>query len=99
MISLTTKRLEISAYTTRFLIDVIEKTPGDLLKVVYLCINRLAPDYDALELGIGESLLLKAIAGCTGRKVDQIRADYKKVGDLGEVALVSSFALSFPPSA
>ncbi|GAA5886325.1 hypothetical protein JCM5296_001868, partial [Sporobolomyces johnsonii] len=39
-IDATTKRLEISAYLTRFLVDVIEKTPGDLLKTVYLCINR-----------------------------------------------------------
>lgn len=40
-IEATTKRLEISAYLTRFLIDVIEKTPEDLLKTVYLCINRV----------------------------------------------------------
>jgi hypothetical protein len=40
-IDATTKRLEISAYLTQFLVDVIDKTPGDLLHVVYLCINRV----------------------------------------------------------
>ena len=32
--------------------------------------------------------MIKAIATCTGRKVDQIKADFKKTGDLGEVAQV-----------
>lgn len=74
---------------TQFLVEVITKTPGDLLKTIYLCINRLCPDYEALELGIGETLLMKAIGESTGRKVDQIKADYKKIGDLGEVAQAS----------
>lgn len=42
LIQNTTKRLEIARYLTRFLIDVIELTPGDLLKTVYLCINRVS---------------------------------------------------------
>lgn len=82
----TTKRLAIAAYLTSFLGKVIDRTPNELLQTVYLCINRLCPDYEGLELGIGESLLIKAISGATGRKPDQIKADYKKVGDLGTVA-------------
>lgn len=42
-IDATTKRLEISAYLTHFLVEVIDKTPDDLLKSVYLCINRVRP--------------------------------------------------------
>jgi len=38
----TTKRLEIAAYLTAFLTSVIERTPGDLIKVIYLCINRVS---------------------------------------------------------
>ncbi|GAA5920459.1 hypothetical protein JCM6882_009650, partial [Rhodosporidiobolus microsporus] len=85
----TTKRLEISAYLTHFLVDVIEKTKEDLVKVVYLCINRLAPEYTSLELGIGEQLLQKAIGESCGRTLAQVKAEYKKVGDLGEVAQAS----------
>ncbi|GAA5877288.1 hypothetical protein JCM8547_002629 [Rhodosporidiobolus lusitaniae] len=88
-IAATTKRLEISAYLTHFLVEVIEKTPEDLLKVVYLCINRLAPEYVSLELGIGESLLQKAIGESCGRTMAQVKSEYKKVGDLGEVAFAS----------
>ena len=42
-----------------------------------------------VELGIGESLIIKAIAQSTGRSVPQIKTEMKSVGDLGEVAQVS----------
>jgi DNA ligase-1 len=42
-----------------------------------------------IELGIGESLIIKAIAQSTGRKSADIKADLLKVGDLGLVAEVS----------
>ncbi|CAE7227332.1 unnamed protein product [Rhizoctonia solani] len=61
----------------------------DVLQCVYLCINRLAPDYTGIELGIGESLLIKAIGESTGRKIDAIKEELKKEGDLGLVAMNS----------
>ncbi|KAJ1305103.1 hypothetical protein OPQ81_000142 [Rhizoctonia solani] len=61
----------------------------DVLQCVYLCINRLAPDYTGIELGIGESLLIKAIGESTGRKIDAIKDELKKEGDLGLVAMNS----------
>ncbi|KAA1074966.1 hypothetical protein PGT21_025855 [Puccinia graminis f. sp. tritici] len=82
----TTKRLEITKYLTQYLIQVISRTPDELLKVIYLCINRLCPDYEGIELGIGESLLIKAIGSSMGRTIAQVKADFKKVGDLGSVA-------------
>jgi hypothetical protein len=50
---------------------------------------KLSPDYVGVELGIGESLLVKAIAESTGRSLALIKADLKKEGDLGLVAMVS----------
>ncbi|KAG9097760.1 hypothetical protein FRC06_007212, partial [Ceratobasidium sp. 370] len=64
----------------------------DVLQCVYLCINRLAPDYTGIELGIGESLLVKAISESTGRKVDVIKDELKEEGDLGLVAMKSRAA-------
>ncbi|KAH7338388.1 hypothetical protein B0J17DRAFT_572034 [Rhizoctonia solani] len=61
----------------------------DVLQCVYLCINRLAPDYTGIELGIGESLLIKAIGESTGRKIDAVKEELKKEGDLGLVAMNS----------
>lgn len=37
----TSKRLEILRFVTEFFVSVIERTPKDLLKVTYLCINRV----------------------------------------------------------
>lgn len=49
---------------------------------------QLCPDYAGLELGIGESLLVKAIAESTGRSPAKIKESLKKEGDLGKVAMV-----------
>lgn len=85
----TTKRLEIVAYCTEFFLTVLHQNPHELSKVVYLFINRLGPDYEGLELGLGESLIIKALSESTGQPVSHIKADYHKVGDLGTVALKS----------
>lgn len=85
----TTKRLEITAYLTKFLTDLIRNSPEELLQTIYLSITRIAPDYEGIELGIGESLLIKAIAESTGRNAAQIKAEYQETGDLGLVAAKS----------
>ncbi|XP_074648224.1 DNA ligase 1-like isoform X2 [Tubulanus polymorphus] len=69
-----------------FFRSVIVLSPNDLLASVYLCLNQLAPAYEGVELGIGDLVLVKAIAQATGRSVDKIRADVKEEGDLGIVA-------------
>lgn len=105
----TTKRLEILEILTQFLLAVAKRDTAtdaknsNLLKVVYLCINRvsqlirasvaglivqLCPDYMGIELGIGETLLVKAIAESTGRAATKIKDDLRKEGDLGKVAMV-----------
>ncbi|GAA5806329.1 hypothetical protein HPULCUR_011861 [Helicostylum pulchrum] len=82
----TTKRLEITENLVQLFVKVIRTTPDGLLELLYMCINKLCPDYEGLELGIGESLLVKAIAQSTGREIKQIKADYVKCGDLGTIA-------------
>jgi len=46
----------------------------------------LGPAFLGLELGIGDSLIIKAIAEAKGKKVKTVKELYKKVGDLGEIA-------------
>jgi len=82
----TTKRTEITTYVVKLFKQVIELTPDGLLELLYLCINKLCPDYEGLELGIGETLLMKAVANSTGRSMDKIKSDYRETGDLGLVA-------------
>ncbi|GAB1320681.1 ATP-dependent DNA ligase Cdc17 [Madurella fahalii] len=89
LIELTTKRLEIMAHCALFLRQVLRLTPDDLLPTVLLMINKLAPDYAGIELGIGESLIMKAIGESTGRSLAVIKQDQKEIGDLGLVAVKS----------
>ncbi|KAJ4292268.1 ATP-dependent DNA ligase Cdc17 [Collariella sp. IMI 366227] len=89
LIELTTKRLEIMAHCSLFLRQVLRLTPDDLLPIVLLMINKLAPDYAGIELGIGESLIMKAIGETTGRSLAVIKQDQKEIGDLGLVAVKS----------
>lgn len=88
-IEMTTKRLEIMAHCSLFLRQVLRLTPGDLLPTVLLMVNKLAADYAGIELGIGESLIMKAIGETTGRNLAQIKEDQQKIGDLGLVAAKS----------
>ncbi|KAK1835114.1 ATP-dependent DNA ligase [Podospora conica] len=86
---MTTKRLIIMEHCSLFLRQVMRLTPDDLLPTVLLMINKLAPDYAGIELGIGESLIMKAIGESTGRSLAVIKADQKEIGDLGLVAVKS----------
>ncbi|EFX03223.1 DNA ligase [Grosmannia clavigera kw1407] len=89
LIEMTTKRLVIMEHCSLFLRQVLRLTPGDLLPTVLLMVNKLAPDYAGIELGIGESLIMKAIGETTGRSLAVIKQDQKEIGDLGLVAVKS----------
>ncbi|EFQ99176.1 DNA ligase [Nannizzia gypsea CBS 118893] len=88
-IELTTKRLIILSHCALFLRQVLRLTPDDLLSTVQLMINKLAADYAGIELGIGESLIMKSIGESTGRSLAVIKADQNEIGDLGLVAAKS----------
>jgi DNA ligase-1 len=88
-IEMTTKRLEIAAHCSLFLRQVLRLTPGDLLPTILLMINKLAADYAGIELGIGESLIMKAISESTGRNLQHIKSEQHEIGDLGLVAAKS----------
>lgn len=92
-------RLEIQAILTQLFRDIISSTPEDLVPTIYLCINKLAPAHLGIELGIGESILLKAMSQVTGRSVPTLKATYKTVGDLGDVASTArtNQKTMFPP--
>ena len=88
-IEMTTKRLEIMAHCSLFLRQVLRLTPQDLQPTVLLMLGKLAADYAGIELGIGESLIMKAIGESTGRSLKIIKEDQQKIGDLGLVAAKS----------
>jgi DNA ligase-1 len=66
--------------------SVIVLSSHDLLPSVYLCLNQLAPAHEGVELEVGETNFMKAIAQTTGRSMDKIKADVQNTGDLGIIA-------------
>ena len=85
----TTNCLEKTAITRDLFRCIIATTPADLLPVVYLMCNEVAPSYENVEIGIGDATLMKAIARSTGREQSIIMQEFLKGGDLGEVAMKS----------
>jgi hypothetical protein len=47
---------------------------------------QVAPAHEGIELGIGDAILLRALAQATGRQEAQLKKEYDDLGDLGEVA-------------
>ncbi|XP_063920524.1 DNA ligase 1 isoform X1 [Zophobas morio] len=82
----TSGRLKIIEILSNFFRSVIALSRNDLLPSLYLCLNKLGPAYEGLELGVAETSLMKAIASSTGRSMDQIKSDCQSLGDLGLVA-------------
>jgi len=83
----TTKRLEISGLVANALRSIIATTPADLLPAVYLASCSIAPQYQGADLGVGDAMLVKALAESTGRSEEAIKTAVASVGDLGVVAM------------
>ena len=76
----TAKRLEL----TDHLVDLFKSTPPDLLaKVVYLIQGKLRPDFEGIEIGVAEKLVIRAVHRSTAIEVKRIEEAYRKDGDLG----------------
>ncbi|KAL9275966.1 DNA ligase 1-like protein [Drosera capensis] len=54
-------RLAITDIGCNLLRTVMEATPNDLLPVVYLLANKIAPTHKGLELGIGDASIIKGV--------------------------------------
>jgi len=85
-IEATTKRLEIQALLANFFRSIVALAPDDLLPTLYLCTNSIAPAYENVELGVGDAIIVKALAEATGRQAKDIKAEAADKGDLGLVA-------------
>ncbi|MDC0159145.1 ATP-dependent DNA ligase [Candidatus Nitrosopelagicus sp.] len=79
----TSKRLEL----TDILVKLIQEIPEDVIsRAVYLIQGKLRPNFEGVELGIAEKLVMKAMSKSSGIPLKNIEQDYNKGGDLGQTA-------------
>jgi DNA ligase 1 len=72
---------------TDILVSLFKKTPKDLIeKVVYFIQGKLAPDYEALDIGLAEKMAIRAIAYSSGSPVHLVKKAYQSTGDIGDAA-------------
>ncbi|TAK29367.1 MAG: ATP-dependent DNA ligase [Chloroflexota bacterium] len=68
------------------LADVFKQAePGEIDKIVYLSQGRVAPSYEKVEFGVGDSLTAEAIALATNLSKQQIQRLFSEQGDYGSV--------------
>ena len=79
----TSKRLEV----TDILVKLIQEIPEDVIaKAIYLIQGKLRPNFEGVELGIAEKLVMRAMSKSSGIPLKKIEDDYNKGGDLGQTA-------------
>jgi DNA ligase-1 len=73
---------------TKILAELFKKCSlNEIDKACYLCLGRLAPKYESIEFNMAEKMMIKALTLTAKRRVDEVQKLYKKMGDLGELAL------------
>ncbi|WOV92771.1 MAG: ATP-dependent DNA ligase [Candidatus Nitrosoabyssus spongiisocia] len=79
----TSKRLEL----TDLLAQLFSNTDVDLMdKVIYLIQGKLRPDFENVEVGIADKLIIRILSNLSGLSIQKIQDAYAKYGDLGLVA-------------
>ena len=81
----TAKRLE---FTSELAGLFSKASRADIGRIVYLCQGVVAPQFEGIELGIGDKLAAQAVARVSGVSVAKVEAEFRKAGDLGEAAVI-----------
>jgi len=79
----TTKRTELTSILAHLFNSV---KPSEIDKVIYLTQGKIYPDYIGVELGVAEKTIIRALSKYSGLSEEKIEDEYKKLGDLGDVA-------------
>lgn len=79
----TSSRIEITKILARLISEVdLDETD----KAIYMLLGRLVPQYDELVFNIAEKLMIQVIADSCSKDANEVRQEYKNIGDLGDVA-------------
>ncbi|KAI5806220.1 hypothetical protein EDC01DRAFT_139433 [Geopyxis carbonaria] len=86
LVNATRSRIKIVDTLVNFLRTLIRLDPESLLAAVWLTTNDIGPPYENNELGIGSSIISKAITRTSGITPAALKKLYHKYGDPGDVA-------------
>ena len=79
----TTSRLSL----TDHLVELLKITPTEEIeKVIYLIQGKLRPDFEGVEIGLAEKMILRALAQSSGKNIASLLEIYRSTGDLGDLA-------------
>lgn len=82
-IETASSRLEM----TRILTELFQKLKTEeIRKTIYLMMGKIKPEFEGIETGMGEKLVIQAIAKTTGENKEKIEKEFLKKGDIGEIA-------------
>ncbi len=79
----TSKRLNKTHYVSELLKNISNE---DLSEIILLLQGKVFHNYDERKIGIASKLVMKALNIATGKDVEDIIANWKKTGDLGDSA-------------
>jgi DNA ligase-1 len=88
-LSATRSRIAILNILTNALRAITRYHPPSLLPSLYLLSNSLAPPYVPVELGLGPSIISKAIQHVSGITPATLKRLYNQTGDPGDVAFLA----------
>lgn len=84
--SMESGKLKTTVMLCNMFRSLLALSPEDVLPAIYLCTNRIAPDYENVDLNLGGSTVLAAIEDSFGTQKAKLREMYNSKGDLGDVA-------------
>lgn len=72
---------------TEVLSGLLRNSSADeISSVCHMLLGKLAPDFEGIEIGLGDKMIIRAIASSTGYSVEKVTEEYRNLGDLGLVA-------------
>src|SRR5215813_12399782 len=70
---------------TELLVSLIKNTTPEVIdKVIYLIQGKLRPDYEGIELGVAQKMIVRAISQTSSVEMSNILEIYRQTGDLGD---------------
>ncbi len=71
---------------TEILSALLKKASNEEVdKICYLSLGQLAPLYAGVEFNLAEKLMIRVISKAFGLGEEEVKKEYQKIGDLGEV--------------